>query len=547
MTESSAVGADAPVAGKPFSRSASGLIRVAGAWDVFIYNVGLVSVGIAIAFNQYYGPSLYPGASIWVATLLAGLGMVFVAATFYFWAIVFPRSGGVYVSLSRTTTPLVAFVLSLLETMVLLYYGALAASLIVTVGLSSFFATVGGVADINTFESWAVSISKPAGIFWIGTLLLVLAAALLVSGTRRYFAVQKVLFVVAVLGTLVLIGVMLFDGRGTFRSNLSSVGGLDYDKVVAKAKGSGFTTHSFDFWQTAKFLVWPLLPLLGAVQSIGIGGEVKRIRRTQLLGMLGAVAGTAVLIALFAGLANKAFGSTFQGAIAWNSLNGVAGGSTDGTVGAAPWFTVLAGILSGSSVLAGIIMATFAAWIWFWIPAELAYTTRSMIAWSFDRVAPDKLGYVSRRFHTPVVAIGLSLAGAILFMWLIAYRNFSLLTLIEVLLVIWGVAAGSAVVFPWVSKRFFQSSPASGWRLAGVPVMSVVALCAFAFFVFVFVLLWRDRIAAGPMFDSHHVTREFWISLGVAAFGVVWYLGMKAYRRARGIDINLAFQEIPIE
>jgi hypothetical protein len=36
-----------------FSRPASGLIRVAGSTDVFIYNVGLVSVGIAIALNQY--------------------------------------------------------------------------------------------------------------------------------------------------------------------------------------------------------------------------------------------------------------------------------------------------------------------------------------------------------------------------------------------------------------------------------------------------------------------------------------------------------------
>ena len=38
-----------------FSRSSSGLIRVAGGWDVFIYNIGLVSVGIAIAWNQYLG------------------------------------------------------------------------------------------------------------------------------------------------------------------------------------------------------------------------------------------------------------------------------------------------------------------------------------------------------------------------------------------------------------------------------------------------------------------------------------------------------------
>jgi amino acid transporter len=340
---------------------------------------------------------------------------------------------------------------------------------------------------------------------------------------------------------------MLVGSRGTFRHNLSSVAGLDYDKVVSSAKAKGYTHKGFDFGTTAKFLVWPLLPLLGAVQSIGIGGEVKRIRRTQLFGMLGAVFGTGLLIALFALLATRAFGDTFQGAIAWNSLNGVAGGSTEGTIGAAPWFTVLAGILSGNSVVAAIVMATFAAWIWFWIPAELAYTTRSMIAWSFDRIAPEKLGYVSRRFHTPAIAIGLSTAGAIVFMWLIAYRSFALLTFIEVLLIVWAGAAVSAVVFPWARRSFFESSPASGWRLFGFPVMSLVAAVSVAFFGLAFVLLWRDPIAAGRMVDFHHTTREFWITVGVAAFGIIWYTGMKMYRRSQGIDVGLAFREIPIE
>jgi hypothetical protein len=123
-----------------FSRPASGLIRVAGSADVFIYNVGLVSVGIAIALNQYYGPSLYPGAGVWLSTLLAAAGMLAIAATFYFWSVIFPRSGGVYVSLSRGLSPGFAFVGSLVETVILLYYAAFAASLIVTVGLSSFLA-----------------------------------------------------------------------------------------------------------------------------------------------------------------------------------------------------------------------------------------------------------------------------------------------------------------------------------------------------------------------------------------------------------------------
>ena len=122
-----AVASDAATAPGVFSRKSSGLIRVGSTLDVFIFNVGLVSVGIAIAYNQYYGPSLYPGAQPWVSTLLAAGGMLFVAAAFYCWSGVFPRSGGGYVFLSPTINPGVAVVMSLIETVILLYSAALAA------------------------------------------------------------------------------------------------------------------------------------------------------------------------------------------------------------------------------------------------------------------------------------------------------------------------------------------------------------------------------------------------------------------------------------
>ena len=530
-----------------FSRPASGLIRVAGSADVFIYNVGLVSVGIAIALNQYYGPSLYPGAGIWLGTLLAALGMLVVAATFYFWSVIFPRSGGVYVSLSRGLNPGFAFVGSLVETVILLYYAAFAASLIVKVGLSSFLATVGVVADNRTLLDWAASAATPSGVFWIGTAVLVLAGLLLASGTRRYFSIQKVLFALAVIGTVVLVAVMLLGSRGRFQDNLQRLTGLDYQGVIATAKQNGYVTGSFSIGRSIEFLVIPLLPLLGAVQSIGIGGEVKRFRRSQLFGMLGAVAATGLLIALFDGLAAKAFGYEFQGAIGFNSLAGIADGSTEASVGASPWFTVLAGILTSNVLLAVVIMATFVAWIWFWVPAELAYTTRTMIAWSFDRLAPDRLGYVSERFHTPVVAIGLSTAGSVVFMWLIAYRNIAFLSLIEALVVVWGAAMLAAVLFPRSRRELFDASPAAGQRLGGVPLMAVTGAVSLAFFALVLYLLWNDPIAAGPMFTLGHLSREFWLVLGVVAFGVAWFLGTKLYRRRQGVDVDLAFRRLPIE
>jgi len=187
------------------------------------------------------------------------------------------------------------------------------------------------------------------------------------------------------------------------------------------------------------------------------------------------------------------------------------------------------------------------AWIWFWIPAEIAYTTRSMIAWSFDRVAPDRLGWVSERFHTPVIAIGISTAGSIGFMWLIAFKSIAFLTLIEVLLVVWGTVMVSAIVFPRARRQFFETSPVKNTRFLGIPVMSLTGALSLIFFAGVIYLLWNDPVAAGPLFTLHHVSREFWIVLSIVIAGTAWYLGSRAYRKRQGIDLGLAFQQIPIE
>ncbi len=513
MAETVAAGAT----GSPgvFSRKASGLVRVGSTLDV---------------------------SQPWISTLLAAAGMIFVAAAFYCWSVVFPRSGGVYVFLSRTINPGVAFVMSLIETIILLYYAALAAGLIVQVGLSSFFGAVGTVAANATLTSWGQTIAKPQGVFWIGTLIIVAAGALLASGTRRYFTFQRVLFVVAVLGLAVIAVVMLTGSRSGFSSSLTSLTGLHYDQVIAAARKHGFVTAGTSLSASWKFIIWPLLPLLGAVQSVGIGGEVKKVRRSQLLGMVGAVLATGLVIALFAVLSNKDFGYTFQGAVAFNAVSGV-----PATTSTAPWFAVLAGILGHNVFISVVVLATFAAWIWFWIPAEMAYTTRSMIAWSFDRVAPDKLGFVSETLHTPVVAIGVSTAGAIVFMWLIAFKAVAFLTFIEVLLVVWGTVMVAAVIFPARRRQLYESSPAKNFRLAGIPVMPVAGAVAAVFSAAMIWLLWQDSIAAGPLFKPSKMPVEFWITVAAIVIGAGWYLWVKAYRKRQGINISLAFQQIPIE
>jgi amino acid transporter len=294
------------------------------------------------------------------------------------------------------------------------------------------------------------------------------------------------------------------------------------------------------------FIVFPVFTLAGSWLSMGLGGEVKRVRRTQLIGILGALALTAAVVAIYDPLATHALGDTFQGAIAYNSLNHIAGGSTEGTLGAAPYLSVLVGILAGNIPLAVLILATFAVWVWLWPPILFAYSSRSMIAWSFDRIAPDKLGYVSERFHTPVVSIWTCTGLAAVYLYLIEYHHLALLTMTEVTWAVFMAAMFAAIIFPFRRPAMYAASPVSRLRIFGMPAMSLAGAVGFGVFGLAVYLLWNDPVAAGPLIKSP-LPLEFWIVVGTAVVGALWYAGVKAYRRRSGIDIRLAFQQIPIE
>jgi len=53
--------------------------------------------------------------------------------------------------------------------------------------------------------------------------------------------------------------------RATFQANLKELTGLDYAGVIATAKQNGYQTGSLNLGTSIQFLVFPLLPLLGAV------------------------------------------------------------------------------------------------------------------------------------------------------------------------------------------------------------------------------------------------------------------------------------------
>jgi amino acid transporter len=245
------------------------------------------------------------------------------------------------------------------------------------------------------------------------------------------------------------------------------------------------------------------------------------------------VIGSVVVFIVTFALVYRTMGYTFLGAITSAPAD---------SLPTTPWITMLAGIGSGSSIVAILIALGFVAWIWLWVPSQIAYGNRAIMAWALDRVAPDPLGKVSDRTHTPVPAIAAATAAAVAFLALYDFTDYiQTVIFIEVGVIAWTIVLVAGVFFPYRRPDLYEKSPISNIRVLGLPCMSVAcglgAIACAAFFVDLFF----DDFAAGH--GSHSM--EILFGWFVAGF-VIFYL-MRWHRRAQGVDVDMAFREIPIE
>jgi APA family basic amino acid/polyamine antiporter len=536
----------APTAGeRVFLRKASGLIKSASNTDVFIYDIGLVSIGLGLGFLLFYGPAVYLGGDLYVGTLIAGAAMLLVGLGMLTWTITIPRSGGIYNFGTRSMWPPLAFTLSFVEVTAWLFYGSFGAVYLVQLGIAPSVTAIGIIADKPGVESFGTDLAGKWGTFLIGSAALVIGAIILASGMRRFFFSQKVMFTIAVLGTLVFVGALIFTSRADFVSNWNSVmgdrlgvGNDAYNGVIKAAEGAGWSDPGFDWKQTLLFSNWAFLPLIGAAFSISIGGEIKQVGRGQTLGIIGAITMSVVVWIISIALVYKTMGKDFLGAVTYSNLNGVEGAATPVT----PFPTLLTGLGTDSVVLTILIALGFIGWIWLWIPTQILYPTRALVAWSLDRVAPDTLGTVSERTHTPIPAILLCLAGGITFVGLLAFTSFfQLVIFIEVAVLAWALVLLAGVFFPYRRPDIYNKSPIANMKIGGLPVMTVACALGAAAAFFYFFNLFFDDFAAGHARHSMSVLIGWFVGSFVL-YWIMWFI-----RRRQGVNVDLAFKEIPIE
>jgi basic amino acid/polyamine antiporter, APA family len=94
-----------PGAPRAFERQATGLVREAAWWDVLIYNVNFISIGLMAAFLFNTTIPFYPGVNVYLNELVAFAIVIPLSLVFAMFAAAMPRSGGDYVYVSRTLHP----------------------------------------------------------------------------------------------------------------------------------------------------------------------------------------------------------------------------------------------------------------------------------------------------------------------------------------------------------------------------------------------------------------------------------------------------------
>jgi amino acid transporter len=528
-----------------FLRKASGLIRTASLTDTFIYDIGVVSIGLGVGSMLYYGPAFYPQGDLIWGCIIAAIAMAMISFGFITWTITLPRSGGIYVYGSRILPPSIALTMSLVEITAWLFYCAIAAYWIVILALAPMFGALNLLTGNETFLTISQTMLQPWCTFLIGSAILIVSHIVLSYGMRFYLTVNKWVFILAMASTILMIVTLAMGSREQFVTNLNELVGPSlgvpdaYNAIIASGKEKGWGEAGFDLWHTILVSNWPFLPLIGAAFSIAIGGEIKSVAKSQTIGMLGSVVLATVCWIITVYLAYQVFGFEFLGTAVFNVLT-ANGGLTTPTD---PSVALLTGILTKSALITVLTSLGLALWMWMWIPAMHTFAVRAVVAWSFDQVAPAPLATISEKYHTPIVAITVTTIVNLIFMALFVFTPWfaKIVILIEAAVLAWSVVLGAGIFFPYLRPQIYEKSPLAGKTVFGLPIMTVGCFLGFIAAQFYFWTLFSDPNAAG------HDPTQVMIVAGVFLLGFVFYYVMKFIKRSQGIDVTLAFKEIPIE
>jgi basic amino acid/polyamine antiporter, APA family len=538
----------APEGQQLFVRRSTGLVREASALDATIFNaVFSAPVGATLAWGVFFALTAFPGADLVAATLISLALNVPILIMMALLASSMPKTGGDYVWVSRILNPPSAVVSNLGAAFSAIIGATFWARYFPVFALGPVLVTLGVTFDSHTLITWGTDVQTQKGWIFAGGMAMVLAMTLiLISGTKRTLRVQNLFWITATVGTLLAFLVLLFGSKGSFANHFNDLSsqfggkGDSYNAVIDKAKAADIHPKAFGS-ATAPAIFVIMTFMIWNWWSVYLSGELKSAsnRNRQLSIMFGALAWDVIGLIVGVLLIYKVVGYQFM--VGANTAANPAYVLPTG-----PFYHYFAGITANNDVLTTIIVCSFLFWS---LPAMVGNTfmpVRSVFAWAFDRLLPEKLAEVNERTHSPVPAILVAMTlVSLMLLWSVLATTFQTLLALGVLagVVCMAIVSVAAFVLPNRRPELYEGSPAN-LSLGGIPVLKIVAPLSFAVVAF---LTWETWHYPALALSGNSDHRWYIVAFmgGIVVVGLAIYYIARAVRRSQGVDIDLVYKELP--
>jgi len=208
-----------------------------------------------------------------------------------------------------------------------------------------------------------------------------------------------------------------------------------------------------------------------------------------------------------------------------------------------PFISFYAAVAQPNLILGGIVFVGFLLSLIGLCVTYFYYVSRSIFAWSFDRLAPAKLAevrangapWISVLLITVLAEIGLALSQ---YTTIFVQLNFTLFAVITMMIPVFG-----ALILPWKNKQAFEQSPSLvNKKIGPVPVISVFAFVTFCYLIWMVIASFLFPAVGG------YVTAgviELFLSVVIA--GVVIFYVAKFMRAKEGLELKYIYSSIPPE
>jgi APA family basic amino acid/polyamine antiporter len=520
-----------------YARKASGLVRDLSLRDSVLLNLCWISIPLGLVYITQIG-GLFPGTSLGLAFLLAGLIALPHLYAYGNFAGAMPRSGGDYLSISRSLHPFVGFLVNSAFTVLQIFSTAFIINFVPLFALPALFQTLAIVTGDHSWATTANNVSTHTGQFLISGGIIVVMGVLMIFWQRFALRLFTVLMVFSLIGILITVISLVFISQSDLAHHFGQFGGVT--KVIDDAHKAGFGSSAFSLSTTFASITILFGAIgLGQVSSY-FAGEIRQPGKTVFRGMLISVAIASIGLAAIAFLAVNSFGSEFLNSAQFLSNSG------KWSVPASPFVNLFIGIAAPHVWLAVLLgVATIAGVVAIAIPTYLM-GTRNMLAYSFDRVLPTKLSEVNERTHTPIYATLVVMLLMLGFLAGFVYSSSSFVVYLGVSgIVVFGtfaIVGLAAVVFPFRRKTMYDDSPIPKRKLAGVPVFALIGALDAALMTLYLILLFTNGAAIGATNHKGLTVLGILIVVLAAIWGLAWFAA-----RQRGIDLDVVQNQLPPE